>query len=74
MITVQVANRRYQCNRQQADELIAKAGAAVKHGVYGIEHTGTGYVELFNLPMTTTQIKKMKREYKKRGVKVYANI
>lgn len=74
MITVQVANRKYRCTREQADALIAKAGAAVKQGIYAMEHTATGYIELGNWPLSKTQIKKARRDYKKKGIKVHANL
>ena len=71
MITVQVGKRIFRCSRKEADELILKAGAKVKKGIYALEQRG--HIELFNAPMSATQIKRLKREYKRNGIKVYAN-
>ena len=41
-------------------------------GIYAIQQNDT--LEFVNWPMSSTKIKEYKREAKKQGIKVYANI
>lgn len=72
--TVEIGRRRYKCNEAKVSELLSKASKQVRRGVYAIEDKGSHYIQIVNIPMTTTQIKKMRQAYKKRGARVYANI
>ena len=57
--------------REQAMSLLAEAKKRMPKGIYAIEQKDT--LEFVSIPLSTTQIKKWKRDYKKMGVKVYAN-
>ena len=59
--------------RKQAMGLLDIASEKVPCGIYGLEHIGKGYIELMNQPMKPAQIKAMRKEYGKAGIKVYAN-
>lgn len=69
--TVQIGKRSYRCDEEKLAELMSKASKQVKRGIYAIERKGL--VELVNIPLSVTQIKRIRREQKKQGVKIYAN-
>ena len=71
MLTVKVAKNVYQMTEKEAAGLLQIASEYVSCGIYAIRK-GI-YIELRNQPMTRTQIKKARNEYRKQGVKVYAN-
>ena len=59
--------------RKQARNLLNIASEQVPCGIYAIEMVDKGYIELLNLPMTSAEIEKKRKEYGKQGFKVYAN-
>lgn len=69
---VKVAKRVYQMSSKEAAGLLDLASEQVPKGIYGLRIKD--YLELRNDPMSTSQIKAAKRDYKRRGVKVYANL
>ena len=73
MITVAIGKRRYRCNQERAADLLSKASKRVRQGVYAIEDLGSGFIQIVDIPMSVTQIKRMRREYKRRGARIYAN-
>jgi len=58
----------------KAIDLLKVASEQVPNGIFAIEHIGKGYIELMNLPMTNAEIKKARKEYGRKGIKVYANM
>ena len=70
MATVKVGKRIYQMKEQEARKLLKVAASYVPCGIYATQIGD--YYELRNDPMTKTQIKQIRREYRKRGIKVYA--
>ena len=56
---------------KEAQGLLKIASEQVSEGIYAIRKND--YIELRNQPMSRTQIKKTRNEYRKRGVKIYAN-
>ena len=71
MLTVKVAKNLYQMTEKEAAGLLKIASEYVSCGIYAIRKGS--YIELRNQPMTRTQIKKTRKEYRKQGVRVYAN-
>lgn len=70
---IKVANRVFDGTNEEGNKLMAQASEFVKCGIYALEHKGAGYIELTNIPCSVTQIKRLTRAYKSRGIKVYAN-
>ena len=70
-VTVKVAKRIYEMTEEEARGLLRIASDNVRCGIYAIRKGN--YIELHSDPMTRTQIKKARNEYRKQGVKVYAN-
>lgn len=69
---VKVANRTYRMNRKEYQGLLKVASEQVKFGIYAVEKDS--YAELRNDRCgSITQLKKLKRDYKSKGFKVYAN-
>lgn len=56
---------------REAEGLLKIASEKVPFGIYALR-TGN-HIELRNDRMTRTQLKKTKQEFRRRGVKVYAN-
>ena len=57
----------------QAMELLDQARKRMKtKGIYAFQEKNT--LEIVNMPMSSTQIKRYKRQAKKMGIKVYATI
>lgn len=69
---VKVANRTYRMNRKEYQGLLKVASEQVKFGIYAVEKDN--YAELrCDRCSSITQLKKIKRDYKSKGFKVYAN-
>lgn len=68
---VQVAKRVYIMTANQSKGLLEIAKEQVSLGIYALEKKG--YLEIVNMPMSRTELKKAKRELKKMGFKVYSN-
>lgn len=69
---VKVANRTYRMNRKEYQGLLKVASEQVKFGIYAVEKDN--YAELrCDRCSSITQLKKLKRDYKSKGFKVYAN-
>lgn len=71
MATVKVAKRLYQMPAEKAEQLVQAAAEYVPVGIYAVRKGD--YIELCNDPMTVTQMKKARRDYGRRGWKVYCN-
>lgn len=52
--------------------LLELASEKVPCGVYAIRK-GADYYEMKNAPMTRTQLKKTRNDYRRAGIKVYCN-
>lgn len=57
---------------RQVKALLELAGEKVPCGIYAVRR-GIDYYELRNEPMTKTQLKKTRNEYRALGIKVYCN-
>ena len=69
---VKVANKVYRMNHKEYEGLLEVAKEQVPFGVYAVEKRN--YAELkCDKCSSTTQLKRMVREYKKNGFKVYRN-
>ena len=68
---MQVAKRTYQMTEKEAEGLLDIASSRVPFGIYALRIGN--HIELRNDRLTRTQLKKRKQEYRRRGVKVYAN-
>ena len=58
--------------QDQVRSLLDSAKKKMNKGIYALQEGDK--VEFVNMPMSTTQIKKFRREAKKIGIKVYANM
>lgn len=69
---VKVAKRIYRMNREEYEGLLKVASEQVPKGIYAIEKGN--YAELCNKQCTSiTQIKRISRQFRSQGFKVYAN-
>ena len=69
---VKVANKIYSMPRKRYEGLLEVASEQVSFGIYAIEKNG--YAELMNLPVKSiTQLKKVSRDFKSNGYRVYSN-
>lgn len=69
---VKVANKLYRMSLREFNGVLKIAKEAVSFGIYGI--VKGDYAELINIPVKSrTELKKLKRSFKERGYKVYAN-
>lgn len=59
-------------SEKQVKALLELASEKVPCGVYAIRK-GTDYYEMKNAPMTRTQLKKTRNNYRRAGIKVYCN-
>lgn len=59
-------------NREQLQAILELARSKVPSGIYAVRK-GLDYYELKNQPMTKSQMKRVRNEYKARGIKVYCN-
>lgn len=57
---------------KQVKALLELASEKVPCGIYAIRK-GAGYYEMKNAPMTRTQLKKARNDYRRAGIKVYCN-
>ena len=57
----------------KARKLLKVAGELVPQGIFAVEIIGKGYIELVNMPMSPAEIKKKRKEYGKKGMRIYAN-
>lgn len=57
---------------RQVKALLELASEKVPCGVYAIRK-GPDYYEMKNAPMTRTQLKRTRNEYRAAGIKVYCN-
>ena len=69
---VKVANRMYQMNRKEYKGLLKVAKEQVLFGIYALEKAD--YAELrCDKCDSITQLKKLTRQFRKQGFKVYSN-
>lgn len=68
---LQIANRTYGMSFNEAKGILNIAKEQVPIGIYALEKKD--YIEIVNMPMTKTELKRSKREFKKLGFKVYSN-
>lgn len=69
---VKVANRTYQINREKFKGLLQIASEQVPFGIYAVEKND--YAELrADHCKSITQLKELKRQFKAKGYKIYAN-
>lgn len=69
---VKAANNLYRMSRKEFNGMLGIAQEAVPFGIYAI--VKGDYAELTNLPVRSrTELKKLKRNFKEQGFKVYAN-
>ena len=73
MVTVQIYKRTYQVGQAELQGLLELAKEQVPQGIYAVEVKGKNYFELRRDLLSKTQIKRITKEYRKRGMKVYAN-
>ena len=71
MVTVQVAKRAYRMTREKASKVLELAKEAVPVGIYAVEKDNI--IICVNEPLTVTQTKQRRREYIKKGYRVYAS-
>lgn len=65
-------NKNYQMRTDQAKALLNMSKEYCPFGIYAVERDGQ--IEMMNLkPTSRTQLKKMVREYRSKGFKVYSN-
>lgn len=65
-------NKNYQMRTDQAKALLNMSKEYCPFGIYAVEKDGQ--IEMMNLKATSkTQLKKMAREYRLKGFKVYSN-
>lgn len=70
---VKIMNRMYQKSRSEFESLLKAASEQVPFGIYAVEHK-KGYVELrCDKCKSMSQLKKLTRQFKTAGYKVYAN-
>lgn len=69
---VQILNKAYKMTDKQAEEVLAVAKEQVPFGVYAVKK-GVQLIICNDKAPSTTQLKKMIREYKAQGFKVYSN-
>ena len=73
MVTVQIYKRTYQVGQKELQGLLELASQQVPQGIYAVEVIGKNYYELRRDLLSKSQIKRITKEYRKRGMKVYAN-
>ena len=71
MVKVKIFNRLYEMPMSRLNGLLQIAKEQVNHGIYCVKYHD--YYELRKDELTKTQLKKAKREYKSKGMTVYAN-
>lgn len=59
-------------DQKQVKALLELASEKVPCGIYAIRK-GADYYEMKNAPITRTQLKKARNEYRRAGIKVYCN-
>lgn len=65
-------NNLYSMSEKECDGLLSLASEQVNFGVYAVKKDG--YVELMNIHcQSKTELKQIKREFKDKGFKVFAN-
>lgn len=69
---VQILNKAYKMTDKQADEVLAVAKEQVPFGVYAVKKDDQ-IIMCNDKALSKTQLKKMIREYKAQGFKVYSN-
>ena len=69
---VHIVNRVFKMNKEQADEILNIGKEQVPLGVYAVERDNV-LVLCNDKANSKTQLKKMIREYKAKGFKVYRN-
>lgn len=71
---VKVMNRIYRMSRNEFEGLLKVASEQVPFGIYAVEHEKNGYAELrCDKCKSMSQLKKLTRQFKTAGYKVYAN-
>lgn len=71
MVTLQVAKRTYQMTRAGANKVLELARKSVPVGIYAVEKDNV--IICVKEPLTKTQAKQRRREYIKKGFRVYAS-
>ncbi len=69
---VQILNRAYKMTDKQAEEVLSVAKEQVPFGVYAVKK-GDQLIMCNDKVESRTQLKKIIREYKAQGFKVYSN-
>ena len=71
-LLVRIMNKNYQMRTDQAKALLNMSKEYCPFGIYAVEKDNQ--IEMMNLkPTSRTQLKKMVREYRLKGFKVYSN-
>ena len=71
-MTVQIGKRSWKMNRKRFESLLRLGSEQVPFGVYAIEKNG--YAEMrHDHCKSRSELKQLRRAYKARGYKVYAN-
>lgn len=71
MVTLQIAKRAYQMTRAGANKVLGLAKKSVPVGIYAVEKDNI--IVCVNEELSVTQAKQRRREYIKKGYRVYAN-
>ena len=69
---IKIANNCYQMPRKQAKGLLKIARDQITQGIYAVEAVGKGYIELTRMELSPDTINKMRKEFGKKGLKIYA--
>ena len=73
MYTVVVGKRGYRVTEGRKDSLLEYASEKVRMGIYALQK-GKDYIELRNDKYASvTQLKRAVRDFRRQGIKVYAN-
>ena len=71
MVTLQIAKRAYQMTREGANKVLDLAKESVPVGIYAVEKDNV--IICVNEELSVTQTKQRRREYIKKGFRVYAS-
>lgn len=71
MVTLQIAKRAYQMSREKANKVLDLAKESVPVGIYAVEKDNV--IICVNEELSVTKTKQRRREYIKKGFRVYAN-
>ena len=66
-----IGKKMYQMSHSQYKKMLDMASEQVERGIYAIEKKG--YAELRNDTGSITNLKNMRRDFKRQGFKVYTN-